>query len=103
MGGKKKIVFKFLFLGCYKTDLEIFRFYSLWNDPGSELEDRKHYKIYYYLIDDTVEIRQIKKSRGYNDQFSRLLSRTRLPKNQTGPSKLSVYEESFFMYYFSNI
>lgn len=37
--------------------------------------------MYYYLIDDTMEIRETKTRFSQNDQFTRLLSRTRLPKN----------------------
>ncbi len=58
------------------------RFYALWDDAGNEVGDAKHYKIYYYLIDDTVEVRQFKVRNIYHGQFSRLLRRTRLPKNK---------------------
>lgn len=57
------------------------RFYALWDDRGNEFGEVAHYKVHYYLIDDTVEIMQIKNKFKQNEPFTRLLRRTRLPKN----------------------
>lgn len=66
------------------------RFYALWCEKGdfNDCEDVKRFKIYYYLIDDTVEIRESPTRFSQNELFKRLLRRTKLPKNyDCGPGK----------------
>lgn len=50
--------------------------------------------MYYYLIDDTVEIRETKTRFSQNDQFTRLLSRTRLSKNTDNRPGYFTYKKN---------
>lgn len=68
-------------------DRKVLRFYSVWDDRGAMFGDVRPFIIHYYLVDDTVEIREVHKNvngRDLNDgrdPFPLLLSRMKLPKN----------------------
>uniref|UniRef100_A0A665X2G0 EF-hand domain (C-terminal) containing 1 n=1 Tax=Echeneis naucrates TaxID=173247 RepID=A0A665X2G0_ECHNA len=56
---------------------QVLRFFALWDDTD---EETKPVTIHYYLVDDTVEIREIHEANSGRDPFPVLMRRERLPK-----------------------
>ncbi|XP_069576247.1 EF-hand domain-containing protein 1 [Brachyistius frenatus] len=65
-------VFQFLTM-----DRKVLRFFALWHDDESET---RRVSIQYYLVDDTVEIREVHKPNSGRDPLPILMRRQRLPK-----------------------
>ena len=56
------------------------RFFGLWDDADSLYGEIRPVTIQYYLVDDTVEIREVHESNSGRDPFPVLMRRQRLPK-----------------------
>ncbi|GAA6228807.1 EF-hand domain-containing protein 1 [Lates japonicus] len=61
-------------------DRKVLRFYALWDDADSLYGETKPVTIQYYLVDDTVEIREVHEPNSGRDPFPVLMRRQRLPK-----------------------
>ncbi|KAG7239667.1 hypothetical protein INR49_028603 [Caranx melampygus] len=61
-------------------DRKVLRFFALWDDTDSPCGITKPVTIHYYLVDDTVEIREIHEPNSGWDPFPILMRRQRLPK-----------------------
>ncbi|XP_023270810.1 EF-hand domain-containing protein 1 [Seriola lalandi dorsalis] len=61
-------------------DRKVLRFFALWDDTDSVCGATKPVTIHYYLVDDTVEIREIHEPNSGRDPFPVLMRRQRLPK-----------------------
>ncbi|XP_063296885.1 EF-hand domain-containing protein 1 [Pelobates fuscus] len=61
-------------------DRKVLRFFALWDDSKSMFGDTRPVIIHYYLVDDTVEIREVHERNDGRDQFPVLLKRQHLPK-----------------------
>lgn len=61
-------------------DRKVLRFFALWDDADSLYGEIRPVTIQYYLVDDTVEIREVHESNSGRDPFPVLLRRQRLPK-----------------------
>uniref|UniRef100_D3ZD71 EF-hand domain containing 1 n=1 Tax=Rattus norvegicus TaxID=10116 RepID=D3ZD71_RAT len=64
---------------CYSFQL-VLRFYAIWDDTDSLFGECRHYIIHYYLMDDTVEIREVHERNNGRDPFPLLMNRQRMPK-----------------------
>uniref|UniRef100_A0A1A8HB66 EF-hand domain (C-terminal) containing 1 n=1 Tax=Nothobranchius korthausae TaxID=1143690 RepID=A0A1A8HB66_9TELE len=60
------------------TDLKVLRFYALYDKSPSE--DPRPMIIYYYLVDDTVEISEVHEHNSGRNPSSRFLRRQKIPK-----------------------
>ncbi|XP_071335528.1 EF-hand domain-containing protein 1 [Trachinotus anak] len=70
-------------------DRKVLRFFALWDDSASLYGETKPVTIHYYLVDDTVEIRESHEPNSGRDPFPVLMRRQKLPKTfkpQTFPS-----------------
>lgn len=61
-------------------DKQVLRFYAIWDDTDSMFGECRHYTIHYYLMDDTVEIREVHERNDGRDPFPLLMNRQRMPK-----------------------
>ena len=56
------------------------RFFALWDDKDTMYKETRPVNIQYYLVDDTVEIREVHQANSGRDPFPVLMRRQRLPK-----------------------
>ncbi|XP_032265553.1 EF-hand domain-containing protein 1 isoform X1 [Phoca vitulina] len=61
-------------------DKQVLRFYAVWDDTDSMFGECRTYIIHYYLMDDTVEIREVHERNDGRDPFPLLMNRQRMPK-----------------------
>uniref|UniRef100_A0A2K5E9G9 EF-hand domain-containing protein 1 n=1 Tax=Aotus nancymaae TaxID=37293 RepID=A0A2K5E9G9_AOTNA len=61
-------------------DKQVLRFYAIWDDTDSMYGECRTYIIHYYLMDDTVEIREVHERNDGRDPFPLLMNRQRIPK-----------------------
>ncbi|KAM7367805.1 hypothetical protein PAMP_014080 [Pampus punctatissimus] len=61
-------------------DRKVLRFFALWDDTDSLYGETRPVTIQYYLVDDTVEIREVHESNSGRDPFPVLMRRQKLPK-----------------------
>ncbi|CAB1342657.1 unnamed protein product, partial [Coregonus sp. 'balchen'] len=62
-------------------DRKVLRFFALWDYTDSLYGEARPVTIQYYLVDDSVEIREVHEPNSGRDPFPVLLRRQRLPKN----------------------
>ncbi|XP_066451391.1 EF-hand domain-containing protein 1 [Eleutherodactylus coqui] len=62
-------------------DRKVLRFFSLWDDSDSMFGETRPVIIHYYLVDDTVEVREVHERNDGRDPFPVLMKRQRLPKS----------------------
>ena len=60
--------------------MQVLRFYALWDHTDSLYGEARPVTIQYYLVDDSVEIREVHEHNSGRDPFPVLLRRQRLPK-----------------------
>ncbi|XP_022101498.1 EF-hand domain-containing protein 1-like [Acanthaster planci] len=63
-------------------DRKVLRFYSVWDDRESMFGEMRPYIIQYYLVNDTVEVREVHEPNDGRDPFPLLLKRQKLPKDR---------------------
>uniref|UniRef100_A0A8C5Y6Z2 EF-hand domain-containing protein 1 n=1 Tax=Microcebus murinus TaxID=30608 RepID=A0A8C5Y6Z2_MICMU len=61
-------------------DKQVLRFYATWDDTDSMFGECRNYIIHYYLMDDTVEVREVHERNNGRDPFPLLMNRQRMPK-----------------------
>ena len=62
-------------------DRKVLRFYCIWDDRESLHGEKRHFTLLYFLVDDTVEIRERHTANNGRDSFPILLRRQRVPRN----------------------
>lgn len=70
-----------------KYDRKVLCFNCCWDDSQSLFGDKLPYILHYYLVDDTLEIRETKESAVGRDPFPIFLKRRKLPKNSYAVGK----------------
>nr|CAB3241327.1 EFHC1 [Phallusia mammillata] len=65
-----------------KLDRKVLRFYCVWDDRDSMFGEMRPYVLHYFLVDDSIEIREVHKPNDGHDPFPVLLRRQRLPKDR---------------------
>lgn len=63
-----------------KTFSKVLRFYAIWDDTDSMFGECRNYIIHYYLMDDTIDIREVHERNDGRDPFPLLMNRQRIPK-----------------------
>ncbi|KAM3861068.1 EF-hand domain-containing protein 1 [Diretmus argenteus] len=61
-------------------DRKVLRFFALWDSTDSLYGETKPVTIQYYLVDDTVEVREVHEPNSGRDPFPVLMRRQKLPK-----------------------
>ena len=65
-----------------ELDRSVLRFYALWDDKDAMFGEIRKYLIHYFLVDDSVEIRECHQPNDGRDPFPVLLRRGKLPKSR---------------------
>ncbi|XP_074541642.1 EF-hand domain-containing protein 1 [Halichoeres trimaculatus] len=61
-------------------DRKVLRFYAVWDESDSQRRETRPVIIHFFLVDDTVEIREVHKPNSGRDPFPVLIRRQKLPK-----------------------
>lgn len=61
-------------------DRKVLRFYCFWDDSQSIYVDLRELILHYFLVDDTIEIREVIPPNSGRDKVNKFLRRCRLPK-----------------------
>ncbi|KAG5459049.1 MAG: hypothetical protein BJ554DRAFT_611 [Olpidium bornovanus] len=70
-------------------DRQVLRFFCSWDDRASMFGELRDFVLHYYLVDDSVEVREVQKPNQGRDPFPVLLRRQKLPKVMKDLSDLS--------------
>jgi hypothetical protein len=65
-----------------QMDRKVLRFYAVWNDRDATSSEIRPFIIQYYLVDDTLEVREVHKPNDGRDPFPVLIRRQKIPKNR---------------------
>lgn len=65
-----------------ELDRKVLRFYAVWDDRKSTYGELRPFILQYYLVDDTLEVREVHKPNDGRDPFPVLIRRQRVPKNR---------------------
>jgi len=65
-----------------ELDRKVLRFYAMWDDRDAMFGEIRKYLIHYFLVDDSVEIRECHQPNDGRDPFPVLLRRGKLPKSR---------------------
>ncbi|KAK3704391.1 hypothetical protein QZH41_008280 [Actinostola sp. cb2023] len=65
-----------------KLDRQVLRFFCVWDDRDSMFGEMRPCILHYYLVDDTVEVREVHKPNDGRDPFPVLVCRQKLAKNK---------------------
>jgi hypothetical protein len=78
-----------------ELDRKVLRFYCIWDDRDQMFGEARKFLLHYYLVNDTVEVREIHTPNDGRDPFPILISRQRVPKNRydVGPTFPAVVME----------
>jgi hypothetical protein len=74
------------------NDRNVLRFYCTWDDRESVFGEVRDFILHYYLVDDSVEIREIPKPNSGRNASSILLRRQLVPKKYRDLSGILVYQ-----------
>lgn len=65
-----------------EMDRKVLRFYCTWDDRDSLYGENRPFLIQYYLVDDTMEVREVHKPNDGRDPFPVLICRQKVPKDR---------------------
>ncbi|XP_065062995.1 EF-hand domain-containing protein 1-like [Rhopilema esculentum] len=65
-----------------ELDRQVLRFYCLWDDRDSMFGELRPVILHYYLVDDTMEIREVHEPNDGRDPFPVLIRRQKMPKER---------------------
>jgi hypothetical protein len=63
-------------------DRKVLRFYAIWDDRSQMFGEQREFIIQYYLVNDTMEIREVHKANDGRDPFPILITRHKIPKDR---------------------
>ncbi|KAK6187064.1 hypothetical protein SNE40_006312 [Patella caerulea] len=66
-----------------ELDRKVLRLFCLWDDQDSMFGELRPFILHYYLVDDTLEIREVHKPNDGRDPFPVLIGRHKVPKNRS--------------------
>ncbi|CAF4069854.1 unnamed protein product, partial [Adineta steineri] len=65
-----------------EMDRKVLRFYAVWDDRSQMFGEKREFIIQYYLVNDTMEIREVHKANDGRDPFPILITRHKIPKDR---------------------
>jgi hypothetical protein len=65
-----------------EMDRKVLRFYAIWDDRHTLYGESRQFIIQYYLVDDTMEVREVHKANDGRDPFPVLITRQKVPKDR---------------------
>ncbi|KAF6020172.1 EFHC1 [Bugula neritina] len=66
-----------------ELDRRVLRFYCVWDDRDAMFGEMRPFILHYYLVDDTMEVREVHKPNDGRDPFPVLIGRHKVPKNRS--------------------
>ena len=60
-------------------DRKVLRFYAIWDDRDQMFGEARPFVIHYYLVDDTMEVREVRQPNDGRDPFPLLIRRGKVP------------------------
>ena len=72
-----------------EMDRKVLRFYAIWDDRSQMFGEQREYIIQYYLVNDTMEIREVHQANDGRDPFPILISRHKIPKDRSNVKSMS--------------
>lgn len=86
-------------------DRKVLRFYVVWDDRKSPYGELRQFIIQYYLVDDTLEVREVHKANDGRDPFPVMIKRQKIPvdrynvKSNFSAIYLELSEQEISQYY----
>ncbi|XP_059155901.1 EF-hand domain-containing protein 1-like isoform X2 [Physella acuta] len=65
-----------------ELDRKVLRFYCVWDDRDNMYGEMRPFVLHYYLVDDTLEIREVHSANDGRDPFPVLIGRHKVPKDR---------------------
>lgn len=65
-----------------EMDRKVLRFYCVWDDRDNMFGEMRKFIIHYYLVDDTLEVREVHTPNDGHDPFPILICRQKVPKDR---------------------
>jgi len=65
-----------------EMDRKVLRFYAVWDDRDAMFGEMRYFIIHYYLVNDTLEVREVHTANDGRDPFPVLITRHKVPKNR---------------------
>jgi len=65
-----------------ELDRKVLRFYLVWDDREEMFGELRPFILHYFLVDDTLEVREVHKPNDGHDPFPVLVSRQKVPKDR---------------------
>jgi len=65
-----------------ELDRKVLRFYCVWDDRDAMFGEMRPFILHYYLVDDTMEMREVHTANDGRDPFPMLFGRHKVPKNR---------------------
>ncbi|XP_052097106.1 EF-hand domain-containing protein 1-like [Mytilus californianus] len=65
-----------------ELDRKVLRLYVVWDDTNQMFGEMRPFVIHYYLVDDTLEVREVHNANDGRDPFPVLIGRHKVPKNR---------------------
>lgn len=78
-----------------ELDRKVLRFFCIWDDRDQMFGEARKFILHYYLVNDTVEVREVHSPNDGRDPFPILISRQRVPINRydVGPNHPAIVME----------
>lgn len=76
-----------------ENDRKVLRFYCIWDDRESMFGEIRPFVMHFFLVDDTVEVREVRQPNSGRNAFPILLKRQPLPRDFTEMSHASSSDE----------
>ncbi|ESO86018.1 hypothetical protein LOTGIDRAFT_195429 [Lottia gigantea] len=70
-----------------ELDRKVLRFFCLWDDKDSMFGEMRPFIVHYYLVDDTLEVREVHTPNDGRDPFPVLIGRHKVPKDRSDIKK----------------
>ncbi|XP_041360930.1 EF-hand domain-containing protein 1-like [Gigantopelta aegis] len=65
-----------------ELDRKVLRFYCIWDDRDSMFGEMRAFIVHFYLVDDTLEVREVHTANDGRDPFPVLIGRSKVPKDR---------------------
>ena len=62
-------------------DRRVLRFFCVWDDRAQLFGEKRRFVLHYYLVDDTLEVREVHEANDGRDPFPVLVKRGKVPKS----------------------
>ena len=73
-----------LFLVYVKSNhIQVLRFWCVWDDRDAMFGQLRPFILHYFLVDDTIEVNEVRKDNDGQDPFPSIIGRQKIPKDRS--------------------